>query len=411
MIRWITENLGTAPGTDESISHQVSILDVRDLVDKFGNSAAATREKIEQGANWLNEGKTVVVCCDYGISRSNAIAAGILALNLKISLNNAVRDVIKATGEQEIKLDPVNAVRAALEETSADAVPNPSAPVLITGGSGFVGRNLLACLRSGYNPVAPASDQVDLCAGAILLDLAARESQASCIVHLANPRVFTSNRAMGEMLTMLRNVIEVCCENDIRLIFPSSWEIYSAYTTASIVAGETLAPLARGPLGEAKLLCENLIDVHRRQSGLKCALIRSATLYGNTVERPRFIGTFINKARRAEPIFTHQYTNGPANLDLLHVDDFTAAIEALVNSDFAGDLNLGTGESVNTRDIAQRIVELTRSASEVKPRLIEDSSPNIVMDSSRAREYLSWEPKITWESGIKALLEVDTQLT
>lgn len=406
MIRWIANNLGTAPRSDLSIPEGVNILDVRDLVDKFGNSATATRQKIEQGARWLDQGKTVVVCCDYGISRSNAIAAGILSLNRNIKLNQAVQMVIEATDEQEIKLDPIGAVRAALAEVETGRLENHGSTVLVTGGSGFLGQNLLTRLDSNHTCVAPTSNEIDLCAGAILLDLATRKIQADCIVHMANPRVFTSNRAFGEMLTMLRNVIEVCCENDIRLVFPSSWEVYSAYTSTRKLADETLERRARGPLGEAKLFCENLIDIHRRQSGLKCALIRSATVYGNTMERPRFINTFVKKARLEHEIFTHQYANGPARLDLLHVRDYTDAIEEVIKGGFSGDLNLGSGESVSTREVAQWIVELTGSGSEISTRFIEDNAPDIVMDSSKAGQCLSWQPKIDWKTGIKGLFEV-----
>ena len=79
MIRWITDELGTAPFTDSEISDDLNVLDVRDLVDKHGNSPEATREKIDQGVSLLQQGGRLVVCCDYGISRSNAIAAGILS--------------------------------------------------------------------------------------------------------------------------------------------------------------------------------------------------------------------------------------------------------------------------------------------------------------------------------------------
>jgi len=409
MIRWILGNLGTAPGSDESIPPGVKRLDVRDLVDKSGNSTETTRQKLDQGCGWLAEGRKVVVCCDYGISRSNAIAAGILALHLGITFNRAVQMVVEATGEQEIKLEPLKAVRSALAENSTAAVtPGSSKSVLVTGGSGYVGQYVLARLGPEYSPVAPSRDQVDLNEGAIMLDLLVRQNEPNCVVHLASPRVFTSNKALGQMLTMLRNVIEVCCEHDIILVFPSSWEIYSAYTSEKRLAGETLAPLTRGPLGEAKLLCENLINIHRCQSGLKCALIRSATLIGDSSDRPRFIGTFIKKALQAKDIFTHQYANGPAHLDLLHIDDYAIAIKAAINSSFTGDLNLGSGQSVTTREIARFIVDFLDSDSALKTRLIEDSAPNIAMDTSKALKSLSWQPRIQWKTALEGLLQGDS---
>ena len=70
--------------------------------------------KITEGCDSLRAGKKTVVCCDYGISRSNAVAVGILAMHEAIPFEAAVRRVLDATGEKEIKVDPLQAVRRAL---------------------------------------------------------------------------------------------------------------------------------------------------------------------------------------------------------------------------------------------------------------------------------------------------------
>ncbi len=80
MICWITDRLGTAPATSVHLEPGMRIVDVRELVDKEGNEAANVKPLIDAGVAALNDGDRVVVCCDYGISRSNAVAAGILAL-------------------------------------------------------------------------------------------------------------------------------------------------------------------------------------------------------------------------------------------------------------------------------------------------------------------------------------------
>src|SRR5262249_56720284 len=71
MIRWITEGLGTASWEELDGAEGVAVVDVRALVDREGNPAALVRAKIEEGAEHLSRGRRVVVCCDYGISRSN----------------------------------------------------------------------------------------------------------------------------------------------------------------------------------------------------------------------------------------------------------------------------------------------------------------------------------------------------
>lgn len=404
MIRWINEKLGTAPATDPSITNEVVVLDVRDLVDKFGNTPAATKEKIEQGLSLLRQGNKVVVCCDYGISRSNAIAAGILSRYSKVSLDQAIKHVIHATGEQEIKLEPLRSVRAALQDGD-DSIVDNAPRILLTGGSGFIGQGLFRKLAKRRHVIAPSRGELDLMAGALGLDLLVKEHRINCIVHLANPRVYTSIRAIGDTVTLLRNVLEVCKDNSIRLIYPSNWEIYSAYQANDLIANENLPLFPKGPYGEAKLLCENLIDYHRKLHSLSCGVIRSSSLYGEASDRPKFIYNFIGKALKNETIKTHQYLNGVPKLDLLHVDDFVSAVMKAIEANFVGTVNIGFGRSVSTREVAKWIVRELGSTSIVESRIIDDYSPNITMDYSLARKVLGWEPTISWETGVDQLIK------
>jgi UDP-glucuronate decarboxylase len=407
MIRWINDHLGTAPASDPSIAGDMVVLDVRDLVDKFGNSPTAVKEKIEQGVALMAQRKRVVVCCDYGISRSNAIAAGILSLFRGIKLEQAVKEVVQAVGVQEIKLEPLRSVRNALQEDEGNA--GDSAPrILITGGSGFVGRNLLRKMSKRFYVVAPSREEADIAMGALPLDLQVKEHRINCVVHLANPRVYTSNQAFGESLAMLRNVLDVCRENSIRLIYPSNWEVYSGYRTCGIVAGDGLPLFPKGPYGEMKMFCENLIHHHRTLYGLKCGILRSSSLYGENGDRPKFIYNFIEKAQKNEPIRTHVYWNGVPKLDLLYVGDFVSALIAAIERDFAGTLNIGTGRSVSTREIAESIIRRTGSDSSVDSIAVRDYTANITMDVAAAHEVLAWQPAIAWEEGIGRLIEYQT---
>ena len=407
MIRWINDHLGTAPALDPSITSDMVVLDVRDLVDKFGNSPDATRDKIEQGAALMAQGKRVVVCCDYGISRSNAIAAGILSLFRGIKLEQAVKEVVQAIGLQEIKLDPLRSVRNALQEDEGNA--GDCAPrILITGGSGFVGRNLLRKMSKRFYVVAPSREEADIAMGALPLDHQVKEYRINCMVHLANPRVYTSNKAFGESLAMLRNVLDVCRGNNIHLIYPSNWEVYSGYRTGGIVVGEGLPLFPKGPYGEMKMFCENLVHHHRRLYGLKCGILRSSSLYGEDGDRPKFIYNFMEKAKKNEPIRTHVYWNGAPKLDLLYVGDFVSALIAAIERDFTGTLNVGTGRAVSTREIAESIIRRTGSDSSVDSVAVHDYTANITMDISSAHEVLAWQPSITWEEGIDRLIEYKT---
>lgn len=403
MIRWITDRLGTAPATSADITDDLRVLDVRDMVDKHGNEADAVRGKIEQGVAALGEGVRLVVCCDYGISRSNSIAAGILAVTEDIPLSQAARRVSAATGELDMKLEPMAAVSAALGQARRAAHDGDTPRLLVTGGSGFIGQALKRAqpqLASGF----VSRDDADLMGGPLALDILAKESGAQRILHLANPRVYTSNRALGEMVTMLRNVLDVCRANDAELIYLSGWEVYSGYRSPEITADEQLPLLPKGPYGEAKLLCENLIELHRRLYGLRATIVRPTPVYGPGSDRPKFIFNFLAKALASAPIRCHQYANGKPALELLHVDDLIAAILAILARPVGGSVNLGGGRLITTEAIARMIVDIVGSGSVIEVNQIADDVANVRMDASLAKREIGWEPRIRFEQGLRQLI-------
>jgi nucleoside-diphosphate-sugar epimerase len=402
-IRWITPLLGTAAANAVRDVSDINIIDVRDLVDKAGNRSEPIREKIRQGVESLGQGKRTVVCCDYGMSRSNAIAIGILTSFDKVTFDSALRQVQEATGETQIKLEPLNAVRKALGLHYPKRQNTEYRSILVTGGRGFLGSALIESLGSEFRIVSPTRKELDIGIGSTQLDLLTSEENIDCIIHLANPRVYTSNVAMGESLTMLRNVIDVCLAKDIPLIYPSSWEIYSGYA-GILHVDESTPALPRGPYGETKYLGEMLIEHCRRTRGLRCAMIRSSPVYGSGSDKPKFIYNFIEKAKRDQKITTHCYNNGSPSLDLLHVNDLVSAFIATLKTNFVGTLNLGTGVLNSTLKISEMIRDCLGSRSLVDQLTIDSEMASISMNWNLASTELNWQPTISFEQGLEYLL-------
>lgn len=402
-IRWITSSLGTGSFKEIERVGDETIIDVRDLVDKAGNRAATIRQKIDLGVDALSKGSKVVVCCDYGMSRSNAIAAAILACFEKKDFDNCLRRVLQATGETEIKLEPLMAVRNALGSSLQPHGIERQSSVLLTGGNGFLGRTVQAAVAGSVKIYAPSRAELDLACGATNLDLLIGENNIDCVVHLANPRVYTSNVAMGQTLTMLRNVLDVCTTRRLRLVYLSGWEVYSGYA-GRLRVDEATPLLPRGPYGETKVLAETLITHCVLTCGLQCALLRSSPVYGRGSDRPKFLWNFIEKAIRHLPVATHCYANGNPELDLLHVDDLVTAIITVVENGFVGTLNLGTGLLTSTRDIAQMVIEKLNSHSRTSQVSIDADTACIAMNWSRAARDIDWKPRITLESGIDDII-------
>ncbi|MDI7260210.1 MAG: NAD-dependent epimerase/dehydratase family protein [Thermodesulfobacteriota bacterium] len=412
MIHWITEYLGTSSWDQVDRSLDANLMDVRDLVDKSGNAPAAVKAKIDEALNYLRKGEKVVICCDYGMSRSNAIAAGILSLYEGIDVNEAIRRVTDATNETGIKLEVLSAMREALgAKVREPRMLEEKREILVTGAFGFIGRRLVHLMGAEYRVVSPTRQEIDLLKDAIKLDLLVKEHGVDILIHLANPRVHTTNDAMGQTLVMLKNVLDVCAENRLFLIYLSNWEIYAGYKAQELRGDESLVPCPDGTYGQTKFLCEALIEHYGQHKGLSYTVLRSSPVYGPGSDRPRFIWNFLEKARSNEDIVAHRYINGYPKLDLLHVDDLCRAILAAAGCRLHCSMNLGTGVGVSTTEVAQLIVELVNSRSGIRHIDIEAFTSNIVMVIQRARQVLNWQPAIDFTNGLTMLLNKQKQVS
>lgn len=402
-IRWINSKLGTAPAHEVINRRDITIIDVRDLVDKAGNNTEFIKKKIDQAGTSVVNGNTTVICCDYGISRSNAIAVGVLAKYETNSFEDALKAVLVATGEKDIKISLLQSVRKALEQNEKpkrDELPQ----ILITGASGSIGKILSKYLEDKYKQYSPQRSQINLELGSTELDLYATENQITHLVHLANPRVFTSNIAIGQTLTMLSNIIDVCISKNINLIFLSSIEVYSGYRASQLLADEGLPLLPKGPYGESKFLCEKLIQLSRKTKGLKCTILRSSPVYGPSLDKPKFLLNFIKKIQHSQNLVTHIYNNTEPAIDLLYSDDLIRAIELVIEKNFIGDLNIGTSMTYTTSSIAKCIQSLIGGHSKLSQIQIDADTSVIAMDYRFAKNTLGWSPHIDLQTGIKNVI-------
>ena len=221
MIRWITDNLGTAKMENVN-NKEYSVVDIRDLVDREGNPAQAILEKINAVIDLLKQNHKVVICCDYGISRSNAIAISAIVKCFNYDFDEAVKFVMERTEETTIRIDLLNSVRQALEINKKATITTNNKKIFITGGTGFIGSALTARLGKNYDLVIPTRQEVNILDEPIKFDLIIKNSDVDTIIHLANPRMYSTTESMGQSLVMLKNVLDVCKENNLNLLYLSS---------------------------------------------------------------------------------------------------------------------------------------------------------------------------------------------
>lgn len=401
MIRWITPTLGTSPWTPEIDRPEHSVVDVRRLLDRQGNSQAEIADLVSQVEAKLGAGRKVVVCCDYGMSRSNAIAAAALARIEGIDYSVALRRIIDATGEQQMRLGLVNDVRATVEPGAASKFRSaPDGRVLVTGAEELVGKALLSALPSGIR----LEREKEVLSSPILLYDSVVSSGVRCLVHAAHTVGAKTNREAGRSISVLRNLLEVCSAARVRLVFVSGYQVFSGYRTSLLHATETLPPFPSDVIGEGLYLCERLIELHTKRDRLDSLIVRPCVLFGEEDQRRGFLNTFVQRALRGEDIAVHRYLDGSPLVELLHVRDFAAGVRTAIRRSLAGIVHFGSGSGVDTLTLATRICSLSQTQARVRQVEVSRKLTNVILDSSLARSTLGWEPTVSLDDGLSSLL-------
>ena len=155
---------------------------------------------------------------------------------------------------------------------------------------------------------------------------------------------------------------------------------------------------------EGKRCAETLFFDYYRQHKLKIKIARIFNTYGPRMHPNdgRVVSNFIIQALKNEDITI--YGDGKQTRSFCFVDDLIGAMLLIMNTDddFTGPINIGNPDEFTIQEIAEKIVKLTNSSSQIvfKP-LPEDDPKQRKPDISIAKEKISWKPKIDLIEGLK----------
>jgi nucleoside-diphosphate-sugar epimerase/rhodanese-related sulfurtransferase len=389
-MNWIDNRIATAPATELEDDSGFYLLDVRDLRDGDGNPDSLLLAKIREGSDILRSGRRLVVCCDYGLSRSNAIAAAILAGVDEVDFRASLDRVLDKTKQAPVRIELASQLQSLLSRgRAAKDASSAKSRVLITGAKGFLGNALKDALEGQVFVALAGRRDIDLTVGPYELARLVEREQIRTIVHLAHPSPVNVNRSIADSLVMLKNVLDVARTFGCRLIYMSGWEVFSGYCTPFPLIATELTPRKPGSIyGMAKALCEQLIEDFASMSGTSYCIVRSGPILGKGSSRPRFFYTFAEHALAGRHVFVHKYRNGLPQLDFLAIEDVITAIVNLIHSDCTGFYHIGSGKLISTTEVASIVIQEARSRSTVVPIELNADTAAVLMDASRIKGEL-----------------------
>jgi UDP-glucose 4-epimerase len=305
---------------------------------------------------------------------------------------------------------------------------------LVTGGAGFIGSHLCErLLESGsevfcLDDLSTGSTQnvahleghpgFHLVVESVLSSAAVNELVHKCdvVYHLAAAvgvrliveRPFQSHVTNVEGTAV---VLDQCARFKKRVLVASSSEVYGDHPgeqelveTARRIYGPTTA--TRWAYAAAKAIDEFLALARHREDGLDCVIARIFNTVGPR-QSPRYgnvIPTFVSNALAGRPLEIHG--DGTQVRCFCHISDTGRALQQLMDErGLSGEIfNVGSNQPVHIRDLAERILELTGSSSElvfvpydeVYDHGIEDMqhrAPSI----EKIRRAVGWKPTLDLE--------------
>jgi UDP-glucuronate decarboxylase len=158
---------------------------------------------------------------------------------------------------------------------------------------------------------------------------------------------------------------------------------------------------------EGKRVAETLMMDYHRQNGVDIRIIRIFNTYGPrmSVNDGRVVSNFIVQALRGEPITI--YGEGSQTRSFCFVSDLIEGMWKLMNTEgLTGPVNVGNPNEFTIRELAEQVIDLTGSRSEIVKRpLPQDDPVQRQPDITLARQTLGWTPTVELREGLTATIE------
>jgi UDP-glucuronate decarboxylase len=297
--------------------------------------------------------------------------------------------------------------------------------ILVTGGGGFLGSHLVdklllegndvICLDNFFTGnIKNISNFMDLPNFELIehdvtvpIDLNVDQiynfaCPASPIHYQKDPIRTTRTNLLGAI-----NMLELAQKNNARILQASTSEVYGdpeVHPQVEDYWGRVNPIGIRSCYDEGKRCAETLFFDWNRQHDLSIKVVRIFNTYGPKMHPKdgRVISNFIVQALKGEPITI--YGDGSQTRSFCFVEDLIDGIIKFMATDkeITGPVNLGNPEEYQITEIAQTIINLTNSASDiVYEQLPLDDPRQRKPDISLANKLVGFSPKIGLEDGLK----------
>lgn len=306
--------------------------------------------------------------------------------------------------------------------------------VVVTGGAGFIGSNLVDALLEKGHTVTVVDNlstgkfenllkvkdaarenrfsflQVDIREQALRAAFVGREQDA--VIHLAaqpDVRFSVRNPVEDADVNILGtvNLLKTAVDNGVkRFIYTSSGGcVYGEPESLPVDEGAPRRP--DSPYGVSKNVAEEYIRYYRRSKGLSFCTLALANVYGprqNPFGEAGVVAIFIGKMLAGEsPVI---YGDGEQTRDFVYVDDVVEAYLSALDKGEEDFINIGTAEETSVNRLYRMLAEILGFEGEPRyapPR--EGELEHIALAVGLAEKVLGWRPRTPLHEGLSRTVE------
>ncbi|SOC57808.1 UDP-glucuronic acid decarboxylase family protein [Ornithinimicrobium cerasi] len=301
--------------------------------------------------------------------------------------------------------------------------------VMVTGGAGFIGSHITERLLARGDEVLVVDNYYSSTRRNLthLLDHPNFELlrhdvtfplyiEVDEIYHLACPAspIFYQRDPVQTTKTSVHgsiNMLGLAKRTRAKILLSSTSEVYGdpqVHPQTEDYWGNVNPIGIRSCYDEGKRCAETLFFDYRRQHDLGIKVARIFNTYGPRMQPDdgRVVSNFITQALRGEPLT--MYGDGSQTRSFCYVDDLVDGLMKLMATehDVTGPINLGNPVEFTMLELAELVLEMTGSGSDVRfLPLPQDDPTRRRPDISRAEAALSWQPRTALRQGLEATIE------